>query len=358
MKNQIIYVQPSHGSFIKVDEDILRSEFRVTDVCLNQDKGKLAYLVGLFKLKFSMLTNPAAKLAIIWFADYHAFVAVFLARFLRIKSIVMIGGYDGVCYPEFGYGVYCHKLRGWCASYALRHTDLIIANHQALLSSQNLYYDPNGHPEGVFQLIRGLTTKSEVIYNSTTFQKAEKVSPVRHKQILCVGGTPRYEDVFNKGFDLIFSVAAMQRDWHFVLVGIDQLWMPRLEKDFRISELSNVVILPSIPHEEVLDLMRISSIYLQPSISEGMPNALMEAMLCGCIPVGSNVSGIPTLIADQGYVFNRRNTEALRDAIHLAISSKADRQAISDSISRRFNINVRKKALIDSVRMVIDSLSD
>ena len=358
MKSKIIFVQPSHSSFVKVDEDILRSEFRVTDVCLNQDKGRLAYLVGMFKLKLCITTNSTAKLVVIWFADYHAFVAVVLARFFRIKSIVMIGGYDAVCYPEFRYGVFTHKLRGWCAAYALKHSNLIIANHQALLDSQNYYYKPQGHPEGVFQLIRGLTTKSEVIYNSITFQIAEKVSPVRQKQILCVGGTPRYEDVFNKGFDLILSVAAIQQDWHFVLVGIEQLWMPRLEKDFRISELPNVVILPSIPHEEVLDLMRISSIYLQPSISEGMPNALMEAMLCGCIPVGSNVAGIPTLIANQGYIFNQRRAEALRDAILLAMSSKADRQAISDSISRRFNVNVRKKALIESVRRVIDSSSD
>jgi glycosyltransferase involved in cell wall biosynthesis len=353
MKNQIIYVRPSHGSFTKVDKDILLSEFRVTDVCLNQDKGRLAYLVGLFKLKLSMATNSSAKLVLIWFADYHAFVAVFLAKFFRMKSIVMIGGYDAVCYPEFRYGAYCNKLRGWCAAYALKHANLIIANHQALLDSQNYYYNQQGHPEGVFQLIRGLSTKAEVIYNSITFQKAEEVNPVRQKQILCVGGTPRYEDVFNKGYDLIFAVAAMQQDWQFVMVGINQLWMPRLEKDFRISALTNVLILPNIPHEEVLDLMKTSSIYLQPSISEGMPNALMEAMLCGCIPVGSNVAGIPTIIDDHGFVFDQRSPKALHEVIQLAMSFKVDRQAISESIIRRFNLSLRKQAMLESLSRLI-----
>jgi glycosyltransferase involved in cell wall biosynthesis len=170
-----------------------------------------------------------------------------------------------------------------------------------------------------------------------------------------VGGTPRYKDIFNKGFDLIFSVAALEPDWHFVLIGIDIQWMPGLERDFAISSLRNVVILPAIPHEEVLDLMQTSSIYVQPSISEGMPNALMEAMIHGCIPVGSNVAGIPTLIGDWGVIFYQRKAADFRAAIQLAMDLHPDRQAISNSIRERFNPIIRQQALLENLRKLADS---
>lgn len=353
MKHKILFVKPTNSTFMQVDENILRSAYPTISLCLQQDKGKIAYLMGLLRLKLLLLSNPGIELVVIWFADYHAALAVLFCKILRKKSVTMIGGYDAVSYPEFGYGVYCNKLRAFCAAYALQHTDLIIANHEALLSSDNLYYQPSGHPEGVFRLVPNLHTQAIVIYNSLVREMSLPFPKSRQEQILCVGGTPRYADICNKGYDLLLKVAARRKDWRFVLVGISNQWMQALERDYGISSLTNVIILPAIPHSEVLDLMLNSNVYVQPSISEGMPNALMEAMLCGCLPVGSNVAGIPTVIDGLGSIFSKRCSQTLEKALEQAIAMETDRETISASISSRFSLATRKAALIKGIRPLL-----
>jgi glycosyltransferase involved in cell wall biosynthesis len=44
--------------------------------------------------------------------------------------------------------------------------------------------------------------------------------------------------------------------------------------------------------------LRLCDVYLQPSLWDGMPNALLEAMAAGCLCIASDAGGIPEVIAD------------------------------------------------------------
>ena len=55
--------------------------------------------------------------------------------------------------------------------------------------------------------------------------------------------------------------------------------------------------------------MSAATFYLQLSLSEGFPNALCEAMLCGCIPIVSDVSSMPGIVADKGLVVKHRRVD-------------------------------------------------
>lgn len=63
----------------------------------------------------------------------------------------------------------------------------------------------------------------------------------------------------------------------------------------------------------VADLLRTMDIFVLPSLSEAFSNALLEAMACGCCPLGSNIGGTPELIADgeRGLLFEPGNAEDL-----------------------------------------------
>lgn len=355
MNRKLILVKPTDSPFIKVDELALSKEYSVETVSLNQDRGRYAYLIGIVKLKWKVLVNTKGTPVLVWFADYHALPAVLFARILNRKSLIFIGGYDAVYYPEFNYGVFSNPLRKLCAVIALKLTNLIIANDEALIYSENLYYNPKGHPEGVKRLIPSLQTPTMVIRNAPIIHAPDLIPEKRSPQILCVGGTPRYEDIFNKGYDLLFALARQNEKQLIVMVGIEEKWLERLEQEFGISELKNLIILPPLPHEEVLDLMLSCDIYVQPSISEGMPNALMEAMFCGCKPVGSCVAGIPNLIGEWGVVFTQRSVESLQQAVEKVRKMNVDRGRISESISVRFSFEKRRGSLLAALKDLLKS---
>lgn len=64
----------------------------------------------------------------------------------------------------------------------------------------------------------------------------------------------------------------------------------------------------------VFDWLDRIDVYLQPSLQEGLPRALIEAMSRGCPAIGSNCAGIPELL-DNRMIVPMRNASALCDKV-------------------------------------------
>lgn len=79
----------------------------------------------------------------------------------------------------------------------------------------------------------------------------------------------------------------------------------------------NIFFLGAINHEKVADILSKSSIFVFPSLKEGMPRALLETMACGNAIVGSNVSGIKGIVRNEsnGLLVPPKDPEALSKAI-------------------------------------------
>jgi glycosyltransferase involved in cell wall biosynthesis len=84
---------------------------------------------------------------------------------------------------------------------------------------------------------------------------------------------------------------------------------------------NNITTIGFVDHAILPDFYSEAEFYLQLSISEGFPNALSEAMLCECIPIGSSVGAIPDIIGDAGFVLKKRDIEALKHVIEEALAS-------------------------------------
>ena len=102
-------------------------------------------------------------------------------------------------------------------------------------------------------------------------------------------------------------------NYTFNLIGLEEKQVQFYKKKYNAPD--NVNFLPKQAREKLRDFYREASIYLQLSRAEGLPNVLCEAMLCGCIPIGSAVFGIPEAIQDTGFIVKRPNISDIKKAI-------------------------------------------
>jgi glycosyltransferase involved in cell wall biosynthesis len=92
---------------------------------------------------------------------------------------------------------------------------------------------------------------------------------------------------------------------------------------------------------EVPDWLRSLDIFVLPSFSEALSNALMEAMACGCAPVGSRVGGNTELIDEgrTGLLFEAGNPEQLARCLRLLISNSELRRRMGSAAARSIHQN-------------------
>lgn len=76
----------------------------------------------------------------------------------------------------------------------------------------------------------------------------------------------------------------------------------------------DVIFLGNVPHNELNNWYRKLDIYIQPSIQEGLPRALIEAMSNSVACIGSNCGGIPELLGNEA-IFRKKNVKQLEKKI-------------------------------------------
>ncbi|MBR3116901.1 MAG: glycosyltransferase [Bacilli bacterium] len=76
----------------------------------------------------------------------------------------------------------------------------------------------------------------------------------------------------------------------------------------------NVHFLGSKSHNEVFELLGKMHLYIQPSLQEGLPRAVVEAMSLGLPIIGSNAGGIPEIIEEK-CIFKKKNVKQLKNRV-------------------------------------------
>lgn len=81
-----------------------------------------------------------------------------------------------------------------------------------------------------------------------------------------------------------------------------------------------VIFRGQLTHKEVLDWIDTLDFYIQPSMQEGLPRSLIEAMSRACPAIGSTTAGIPELLQDE-YIFHRGSIKDLIRVMKYAFMS-------------------------------------
>jgi glycosyltransferase involved in cell wall biosynthesis len=97
--------------------------------------------------------------------------------------------------------------------------------------------------------------------------------------------------------------------------------------------------------DDVTPYLKAAHVYLSTSLSEGMSNALLEAMSHGVMPLVSRVSGTDDLIEDSvsGFLFPAGEVAALATRLETSLAMTAERrramgEAAREAIRARFSL--------------------
>lgn len=276
------------------------------------------------------------------FGGYHSWVPAFWKNILRKKLIIILGGYDCVSFPAIGYGAFANKWMSIAIRYAYMRADLLLPVHESLMYEENTYAPQHPRFQGVRAFLPNLKAKHVVIFNGYDPEKWH-FNPIKtpRKTIISVAsGFEEKRRAILKGIDLLCDAALYLPDVDFILVGGNLSNLP-----------PNVTCVPETSQEELNRMFSRSGYIAQLSLSEGFPNALSEAMLCGCIPIVSDVAAMPDIVGDSGYILKKRSVEDLVSLIeNLPVTpDRSDRMAIRNRIASLFPEAIRKHQLIQAI---------
>jgi glycosyltransferase involved in cell wall biosynthesis len=104
---------------------------------------------------------------------------------------------------------------------------------------------------------------------------------------------------------------------------------PSLKGDFEAERLVDKLgiraytkLWPRLSQAQLWTIFRKSIIFLSPSVHDGTPNSLLEAMTCGCFPIVGNTESMKEWIQSgvNGLLVDATNASSMADAIVLGIS--------------------------------------
>jgi glycosyltransferase involved in cell wall biosynthesis len=110
---------------------------------------------------------------------------------------------------------------------------------------------------------------------------------------------------------------------------------------------------------DVSDLLALSEVFVMPSLWEGLPMALLEAMIAGKAIVASSASGIPEAIADgrEGLLVPPADVDALAEALHAVLIDPMRRVALGDAAATRARSDFTVQVMADRYEMLYTDAS-
>lgn len=145
----------------------------------------------------------------------------------------------------------------------------------------------------------------------------------------------------NKQFLLLPKINAIRKEkrvnvyWTIVGNGVDKDEVEKL-----MDHHNNLSLFPSLPNEEVIHLLPQHDLFILPSLKEGFPVAVVEAMKAGLVPLVTNWDGATEELIVQGetgFYFEPGDANGYAGKIELLNSDRALLNKIAEAGRKRAN---------------------
>ncbi len=321
-KPRIFFFSTLFTPFIEEDYKILSAHFPIRKL--------IASGIGaMFRIPLEVLRSDVS---LAWFGSVYAGWMVFFAKVFGKKSVVVVAGVDASKDAEINYGIWLSPWKSVFVRYAFRNADKLLPVGPFLEREAKRLAEYEG---------KNITTIA-FGFDASAWPAGDS----RSDMILCVAACHDEDRMRKKGIEKLIAAARSLPEVPFRLIGIHLTLIEQVKK---ISP-PNLEIISYVPRPELLPHYQSAKVYCQPSFTEGLPNTLCEAMLCGCIPVGTIAGGIPTAIGDAAFQVPYRDQDALVQALRAALASPASAGAKArQRILTRFTVEQRDHALLNVI---------
>jgi glycosyltransferase involved in cell wall biosynthesis len=317
---RILYVHSRKASFVAIDRDILAERFEIEDLYQPGRWPNLVKVIG------GVLR---ADLVFGWFASWHTFFPITLARLLRKPSVLIVGGFDTANMPDIGYGYQQGGLRRWASRWVMRRAGRLITNSSYSLAEieRNTPIPPS---------------RVTVVHHGVPDRFGEPAGQ-KERMALTVGAID-HGTLVQKGQLPFVQAAGELPDVRFVFAG---KWLDDAIERLRAEAPANVEFTGWLSDDDLLAAYRRAAVYVQASRHEGFGLAVAEAMLAGCVPVVVDATAMPEVVGDAGVLIGSQRPDEVADGVRraLAMGPEANRAA-RERILTTFPMSSRRDGIL------------
>lgn len=342
--SKICLIANTNNTWVWQDKEIMEElGYKVKKVVVEGTFGPYRILKMLLK---SFIPALKSEIIFCWFAFPSGFVGVLLGKVFGKTVIVNAVGQEVANVPSIGYGFRRHWKR--LTKWSLANADKVIAiSIESANNVKNLvpYKD------------------AEVIYEGIDTEKFSPKNEQADTNIVLSTGLITKLNILRKGFEtLIRCIPYVTREFNnvkFVIVGKKKDGYPILQALVEELNISDYVDFTGyIPDEELLHLYHQCALFVLPSIHEGFPTVISEALACGKPVVGTKLSAIPEVVSEECGILidDPFSYEELSKAIVLLLKDSELREKLGERgreiIVQHFSKEIRKqklKGMLESV---------
>jgi len=291
-----------------------------------------------------------------YFLTQAGFVATYAGKYLNIPSVVSIRGNDIERAP-FDPSKFSH------AMYALQNASAVTTNASELAKKARAFFDreihliPNGIDTECFKPMKRNEVLAETLgfKRNVTLSDSEESLPRKSETLRSQQTLPQSDIMPVIGFvgelrkkkgmaTLLFAYTQINKTHPASLLIVGEIRKGDDKNYFDDFRSANpqlpITITGYIPHSELPAYYSLIDVFIHPSLRDGMPNAVLEAMACEKAVIATAVGGIKDILEDgkNGVATNVNDASMLAKKIIELLDNPKKRETLGKN-ARELIIN-------------------
>jgi glycosyltransferase involved in cell wall biosynthesis len=344
---KVLYFYPRYSSFVASDHELLNEQFEVMPFAFIPAQKIFTPIVLIRQFFFLLIHLRSGVRMVSQFSGYHSLLPSLFSKLSGCAHYIILHGTECNNFPEYAYGYASRPLLFWCSKASLSMATRLLPVSDSLVFQHYTFTNVKYTEQGLRAFYPGLDTPFTVIHNGVDperFPLEISAERIKNSFVTIATGLEDNNRSKLKGLDFICEVAQVCPDFRFTFVG------GKLPHGLVLPP--NITLIGHVENDQLYHLLNQHQFYIQWSVSEGFGISVVEAMMCGCIPVVSRVGILPEIAGPQSHILDKKDihmASALLNSATQAYDSKK-KSEVRDWAVNHFSLSLRATSLCNTIQ--------